>query len=122
MSGVLRALEEARDRVLVLAVDLPLVPDPLLAALAARSLASGSAVVLPENGKELEPLGGVWRRSALEEGRRRAAAGERSLRDLARAAGLEVFPERDWRVFDPSGNAWTNVNTMDDWLVARTRA
>jgi molybdopterin-guanine dinucleotide biosynthesis protein A len=122
LSGVLRALEEAADRVLVLAVDLPLVPEAVLAELARRSLASDAAAVLPENAGELEPLAGVWRRSALAEGRRRAAAGERSLRDFARAVGAEALPESAWRALDPSGNAFTNVNTVDDWLVARSRA
>jgi molybdopterin-guanine dinucleotide biosynthesis protein A len=122
LSGVLRALEEAADRVLLLAVDLPLVPEALLAELARRSLASDAAAVLPENAGELEPLAGVWRRSALTEGRRRAAAGERSLRDFARAVGAETMPESAWRDLDPSGNAFTNVNTVDDWLVARSRA
>jgi molybdopterin-guanine dinucleotide biosynthesis protein A len=122
LSGVLRALEETADRVLVLAVDLPLVPEPLLADLARRSLASDAPAVLPENAGGLEPLAGVWRRSALAEGRRRAAAGERSLRDFARATGAEAVPESEWRVFDPSGNAFANLNTIEEWLVARSRA
>jgi len=122
LSGVLRALEETADRVLVLAVDLPLVPEALLAELARRSLASDAAAVLPENAGELEPLAGIWRRSALTEGRRRAGAGERSLRDFARAVGAEAFPESEWRAFDPSGNAFANLNTIEEWQVARSRA
>jgi molybdopterin-guanine dinucleotide biosynthesis protein A len=122
MSGLLRALEEAEDRVLVLAVDLPLVPEAVLAELARRSLASDAPALLPDNGGEIEPLAGVWRRSALEEGRRRAAAGDRSLRDFARAVGAVRFPDAEWRALDPSGNAFANVNTIDDWIVARSRA
>jgi len=122
LSGVLRALEEAEDRVFVLAVDLPLVSNRLMAAIAARALASTAAVLLPENAGHVEPLAGVWRRSALAEGRRRAAAGDRSLRDFAVAAGLETFPEAEWRAIDPSGNAFSNLNTIDEWVLARTRA
>lgn len=122
MSGVLRAIAEASDHVFVLAVDLPLVSNRVIAAIASRGLASAANVVLPENGGNLEPLAGVWRHAALPEGRRRSAEGERSLRDFARAVGLEIFPEADWRAIDPSGNAFANVNTIDDWVLARERA
>lgn len=121
-SGLLRALEEAEDRVFVLAVDLPLLPDQLIAAIADRSLASAASALLPENAGDLEPLAGVWRRSTLAEGRRRAQAGDRSLRDFARAVGAGKFPDAEWRAIDPSGNAFANVNTIDDFVLARTRA
>lgn len=121
-SGLLRALDEAADRIFVIAVDLPLVSNRLIAEIAGRSLASEASALLPENAGELEPLAGVWRRSALVEGRRRAEAGQRSLRDFARAVGAEPFPEAEWRAIDPSGNAFANVNTIEDFVLARTRA
>jgi molybdopterin-guanine dinucleotide biosynthesis protein A len=64
----------------------------------------------------------VWRRVALPEARKRIAAGDRSLRGLARAVGAEAFPESAWRALDPSGNAFANLNTIQDWVVARERA
>ncbi len=122
MSGLLRALEECEDRVFVLAVDLPLVPDPVLRAIAQRGLESPASAVLPETAGELQPLAGVWSREALPEARRRAEKGERSLRALADAVGAEHFPENAWRRLDPSGNAFSNLNTIEDWVVARERA
>lgn len=122
LSGLLRALEEAEDRVFVLAVDLPLLPLVLARALAERSLESGAAAVLPEVAGKLEPLAGVWRRAALPAALRRAREGDRSLRGLADEVGAEPFPETAWRPFDPSGNAFTNVNTVQDWAMARERA
>lgn len=122
LSGLSRALEEAADRVFVLAVDLPLAGEDLLLAIARRSLATEAAAVLPASEKGLEPLAGVWRRIALPEARRRAAAGERSLRGLADAVGAEILPPDEWRAFDPSGNAFENMNTISDWAAARERA
>lgn len=122
LSGVMRALEEAEDRVFVLAVDLPLLPISLARALAARSLRSEAPAVLPEVAGALEPLAGVWRRSALAAAERRAGMGERSLRGLAEEIGAEGFPEESWRALDPSGNAFTNLNTVQDWAIARERA
>ena len=126
ISGWMRALEEPQegetDHVFVLAVELPLVPETVLRAIAARALASPAAAVLPEVAGELEPLAGVWRRAALAEARKRVAAGDRSLRGLARAVGAEAFTESAWRALDPSGNAFANLNTVEDWVVARERA
>ena len=56
--GLVRALEEAADRVFVLAVDLPALPPALIRAIAARSLASEAAAVLPRAGGRIQPLAG----------------------------------------------------------------
>ena len=122
LSGLVRAVEEADDRVFVLAVDLPLAGEDLLVAIAQRSLASEAAAVLPASEKGLEPLAGVWRRAALQEAHRRAETGKRSLRGLAEAVGAEIIPPAEWRQWDPSGNAFENLNTVADWTVARERA
>jgi molybdopterin-guanine dinucleotide biosynthesis protein A len=122
ISGLTRALGEAEDRVFVLAVDLPLLPEPVIRAIAAASLASGAAALLPETAGGLEPLAGVWRRAALPVAAERVRAGDRSLRGLAKAVGAEAFPETAWRRLDPSGNAFANLNTIQDWAIARERA
>jgi molybdopterin-guanine dinucleotide biosynthesis protein A len=122
LSGVIRALEEAEDRVFVLAVDLPLAGDDLLLAIAGRSLASEASAVLPESERGLEPLAGVWRRAALPEAHRRAASGDRSLHGLAKTVGLEAIAPAEWRELDPSGNAFENLNTIAEWTMARERA
>jgi len=122
LSGVVRALEEASDRVFVLAVDLPLAGEDLLEGIARRSLDTEAAAVLPSSEEGLEPLAGVWRRAALPEAQRRAGAGTRSLRGLAEAVGAVIIPPAEWRQWDPSGNAFENLNTVADWTVARERA
>lgn len=120
--GLIRALEEADDRVFVLAVDLPAIPPELLRAIARRSLASEAPALLPRAEGILQPLAGVWRRAALDPARRRAASGTLSLVGLAGEVGAEVLDEREWRALDPSGVAFTNLNTLEQYEALRERA
>ena len=120
--GLARALEEARDRIFVLAVDLPALTPAIARRIAERSLATDALAVVPRADGRLQPLAAVWRRAALPEVERRAAAGDRSLRDLAAAIGAEILEEADWRDADPSGAAFTNLNTLEEWEAHRERA
>jgi molybdenum cofactor guanylyltransferase len=120
--GLARALEEARDRVFVLAVDVPALPASLARWLAERSLGSDALAVVPRADGRLQPLAAVWRRGALVEARRRISAGEPSLQDLARAVGADVVEESEWKAVDPSGNAFENLNTLEQYAAHRERA
>jgi molybdenum cofactor guanylyltransferase len=120
--GLARALEEAADRVFVLAVDLPALTPALIRAIAGRGLETPAAALLPRAGGRLEPLAGVWRRAALPAARRRIAAGRLSLHGLADEVGAEIFDEEQWRGLDPSGRAFDNLNTLEDYEAMRERA
>ena len=120
--GVARALEEVADRVFVLAVDLPLVTEPVLRAIAGRSLVMEAAAVVPLADGLLQPLAAVWRRSARPAALARIARGELSLRGLAEDVGAEILPEEFWRAVDPSGNSFANLNTIEQYQAARERA
>jgi molybdopterin-guanine dinucleotide biosynthesis protein A len=120
--GLVRALEEATDRVFILGVDLPAVPAALLRAIAERSLATEAPAVVPRAEGHLQPLAAVWRRCALAAALRRLAAGELSLHGLAEEAGAEIFEEPEWRAFDPSGAAFANLNTLEEYAARRERA
>jgi molybdopterin-guanine dinucleotide biosynthesis protein A len=120
--GLTRALEEARDRIFVLGVDLPAVPPALLRAIAERSLATEAPAVVPRAQGRLQPLAAVWRREALPAARRRVAAGELSLHGLAEDVGAEILEESDWKTFDPSGTAFVNLNTLEEYAALRERA
>jgi molybdopterin-guanine dinucleotide biosynthesis protein A len=120
--GLVRALEEAADRVFVLGVDLPAVPAALLRAIAQRSLATEAPAVVPRAEGRLQPLAAVWRRSVLAAAVRRVQAGELSLHGLAEEAGAEIFEEPDWRAIDPSGAAFANLNTLEEFAAQRERA
>jgi molybdopterin-guanine dinucleotide biosynthesis protein A len=120
--GLMRVLEEVTDHVFVLAIDLPLMASDLVRAIAERGLSASAPAVIPETEAGLEPLAAVWRRAVLTFAQEQVARGELSLQGLARAAGAEVFPEAEWRRADPSGNSFTNLNTMADYLALRERA
>jgi molybdopterin-guanine dinucleotide biosynthesis protein A len=120
--GLVRALEEARDRIFVLGVDLPAVPAALLRAIAERAYASDAAAVIPRADGRLQPLAAVWRRSVLPVAERRIAAGGRSLQGLAREIGAEIFEESDWKAVVPSGGAFANLNTLEVYAAMRERA
>jgi molybdopterin-guanine dinucleotide biosynthesis protein A len=120
--GLVRALEEASDRLFVLAVDLPLVTDEVIRMIAERSLASRAAAVLPRADGLLQPLCAVWRRSVLPAALARVARGERSLHGLAEEVRAEIVPEEAWRALDPSGNSFANINTIEEYAAIRERA
>jgi molybdopterin-guanine dinucleotide biosynthesis protein A len=120
--GLVRALEEVPDRVFVLAVDLPGMTTALARAVAERSLATDAPAVVPRAAGRLQPLAAVWRRGALPAARRRIAAGELSLHGLAEDVGADVFEEADWKALDPSGSAFANLNTLEEYAAQRERA
>ncbi len=120
--GLVRAIEEAPDRIFVLGVDLPVLPDALIREIARRGLASEAAAVVPRAAGRLQPLAAVWRRSALPAAARRLAAGELSLHGLVEDVGAEILEEREWRTHDPSGNAFENLNTLEQYVALRERA
>ena len=120
--GLVRALAEADDRLFVLAVDLPAIAPALLRAIAERSLATDAAALVPRADGRLQPLAAVWRRSVLAAAEGRIAAGQMSLQGLAEEVGAEVIEETAWRPFDPSGAAFTNLNTLEQYAAQRERA
>jgi len=120
--GLIRALEEADDRLFVLAVDLPAIAPALLRAIAERSFATDAAALVPRADGRLQPLAAVWRRSVLPAAEGRIAAGQMSLQGLAEEVGAEVLEETAWRAFDPSGAAFTNLNTLEQYAAQRERA
>lgn len=122
MHGLIRALEESPDRVFVLAVDHPAVPPALIRAIAYRSLAGDAPAVLPRAQGSLQPLAAVWRRGCLVTARTRSEGGDLSLHGLAREIGAEIFDESEWREIDPSGMAFANLNTLEDYAALRERA
>jgi molybdopterin-guanine dinucleotide biosynthesis protein A len=120
--GLVRALEEVEDRVFVLAVDLPVLPEGLMRAIAERALASEAPAVVPRAEGRLQPLAAVWRKAVLPAARARIERSELSLAGLAEEVGAEIYTEEDCRRADPSGNAFANLNTIEDYVAHRERA
>jgi molybdopterin-guanine dinucleotide biosynthesis protein A len=121
LHGLTRALEAARGRVFVLAVDLPLLPEALIVEIARRGASTPARALVPEADGRLQPLSAVWDPSVLPLARRRAQEGRLSVSELAREAGAEILPREAWGSFDPEGSAFRNLNTPSD-LVTGARA
>jgi molybdopterin-guanine dinucleotide biosynthesis protein A len=120
--GLVRAMEEAVDRIFVLAVDLPAIPPLLIRAIAERGRTTAAPALVPRADGRLQPLAAVWRRAALETARRRVASRDLSLQGLAQELNAEIFDEPEWRSLDPSGTAFANLNTLEDYAFLRERA
>jgi molybdopterin-guanine dinucleotide biosynthesis protein A len=120
LRGLVGALAAARaPAVLVVATDLPgLTPDLLLALVALPE----ADVALPEGPRGLEPLCALYRRDAvLPRARARLASGELALQGLLAGLGLATLAGADLAAFDPAGAVLANVNTPEDWALARAR-
>jgi molybdopterin-guanine dinucleotide biosynthesis protein A len=120
--GLIRTLEEVADRVFVIAIDLPLMASDAIRGIAERGAATAAPALIPQAGGRLQPLAAVWRRSALAAARQQVKSGNLALHVLAETVGAEILPESEWRHLDPSGNSFTNLNTMEDYLAMRERA
>jgi molybdopterin-guanine dinucleotide biosynthesis protein A len=120
--GLLRALDEAEDRIFILAVDLPGLTHDLVREIAVRGLKTPAPALIPEAGGRLQPLAAVWRKSAARFARNRIARGVLSLTSLADEVGADVLPEREWRKLDASGRAFANLNTFQEYVAHRERA
>jgi molybdopterin-guanine dinucleotide biosynthesis protein A len=120
--GLVRALEEADDRIFILAVDLPALTHDVVREIAIRGMQTPAAALVPEADGRLQPLAAVWRHSTARFAHNRIAQGKLALNALAEEVGAEILPERVWRALDPSGNAFANVNTLSDWAAHRERA
>jgi molybdopterin-guanine dinucleotide biosynthesis protein A len=122
IAGLARALEEVESLVFVLAVDLPLVPPELIREIARRGQETPAPALVPRAGGLLQPLAAVWKKEALAAARSRMARGEMALHGLAGEIGAEVLEEEELRRWDPSGVAFTNLNTIESWIAMRERA
>ena len=119
--GLLRALEEADDRILILAVDLPGLNHDVIREIAQRGLKTPAAALIPEADGRLQPLAAVWRKSAARFAKMRIDKGMLSLAALADEVAAEILPEKVWRPLDPSRAAFANMNTLADWAAHRER-
>ena len=104
--------DQGREAVLTLPCDMPFLPADLPHRLAA-ALAPDVSVAMAASGDRRHPVCALWRPSALEVLRQRAAQGRLSLNGLADAAGAAVVSWDD-AVPDP----FFNINTPDDLVRA----
>jgi molybdenum cofactor guanylyltransferase len=98
------------EALLLLAVDLPFVEEPLLSLLAHRR---GQGAVVPVAGGEPQPCCARYGPAALHAAEALVAGGERSLRALLAATPVERVEEPEWRAAAPA-HALDDLDTPDD--------
>ena len=107
----------------MLGVDLPALPEALIREIARREIATPAAAVVPRAARAAPaprrgvaprgPAGGtpaIWR------------PGSSRCTRLVEAVGAEILEESEWRALDPSGNAFVNLNTLEQYAALRERA
>ncbi|MDQ6802150.1 MAG: molybdenum cofactor guanylyltransferase [Acidobacteriota bacterium] len=109
--GVWRALEDAKARCFILAIDYPLLTSDVLRYLAARASQSAAEMVVPRWNGKLQMLCAGYSASLLKRFEPRIAVGQLNLRDLT--DDLEVVEEEELRARFP-GEPLMNVNTPEE--------
>ena len=104
-------------RSVAVACDMPFLNVPLLASIAAMIDDDHDAVVpVTEDGPQ--PLHAAYQDCAIEPLLGALAAGERSLKGALDRLRVRWMGEDEWRVLDPSGRSFLNINTPDELAVA----
>jgi molybdopterin-guanine dinucleotide biosynthesis protein A len=109
----------AHDEALVLAVDLPLVGVPALAALRARR--SGARAIVPRPGGMAQPLAAWYSGEAGVALAGAIAAGERSVITAVTRLHPRWMDDEELAGLPGGMDAWLNVNTRDELAVAEAR-
>jgi molybdopterin-guanine dinucleotide biosynthesis protein A len=127
-AGVLPALATglaaaSGDVCLAVACDMPFVSRRLFEHLLGVEAETSADVVIPRTAGYLEPMHAVYRREAVEAAIRAALRrGEQRMISYFAHVQVREVTEAEWRVFDPEGLAFFNVNTPEDLAEARRRA
>jgi molybdopterin-guanine dinucleotide biosynthesis protein A len=115
--GILAALAYSPEELnLVVAADIPRVPEAFLGALLEVAEAIPAPAVVPVSGGHPQTLCAVWRRSALVPLTARAASGDLSIIGALKALGAVLIPEKETAAM-PGGEpeSFLNVNTPEEY-------
>jgi len=124
-AGVLPALaaglaEASAEVCLVVACDMPFVSSDLFVHLLDVQARTGADVVIPRTAGYLEPMHAVYRRQTVARAIQAALErGEQRLISYFPDVTVREIEEAEWRLIDPRGLAFFNVNTPEDLAEAR---
>lgn len=125
LGGIVTALLHAqgfqmeRDWNLFLSCDMPFLTPEWLAFVCESARRSEAQVVLAQSAKGPEPLCACWRTAAVEALRRGFERGLRKVTDGIALLSSEMLDENEWKRFDNSGRLFWNMNTPEDYEIAR---
>lgn len=119
LAGIYAGLQASNAEMnIVVACDMPLVGEKLIAMLLRGASESDALIVVPEWAGARQVLLTVYRRGCLDEMRRAIDQGERSPWNFQKRLRPLVIPKADVRAVDPEGLSFFNVNTSDDLIEA----
>ena len=107
----------SRERNVVVACDMPFLNATFLQTLASMLDESLDAVV-PITGDGRQPLHAAYGDCAIEPLLSAIASGEHSLKGALERLRVRWVPEAEWRLFDPDGRSFLNVNTPEELRAA----
>ena len=125
LGGIVTALLHAqgndlkRDWNLILSCDMPFLTPEWLAFVCDRARGSEAQAVLAQSAKGPEPLCACWRTDAVEALQRGFERGIRKVTDGIALLSSEMLDETEWKRFDNSGRLFWNMNTSEDYEIAR---
>jgi len=98
---------------------MPFLTRDWLSYLVNRALLSDADVVVPQSQYGLEPLCACWRTSATGKLQYAFEDGIRKVTDAMKRLRMEVLDESHWKRFDTAGQLFWNMNTPQDYEMAR---
>jgi len=128
LGGILTALKEMNERAgispahsygLILSCDMPFLTQEWLAYLCDCAVKSTAEVVVPRSENGLEPLCACWRAEAASAIQAAFDGGVRKVTEAMKRLPMEVLDESAWKRFDTDGRLFWNMNTPEDYEVAR---
>jgi len=116
LGGLYTAVHAARYPLAgVVACDMPFSNPTLLQAEAELLLAGAYDVTIPQEAQGLEPLHAVYRReTCLPAIRSALESGEKRMISWFPSVKVKVLDLEEVRIYDPSGIAFININTLDE--------
>jgi len=114
LAGICSALRRCNDKVLILAVDMPLVKREIAEVLYNSCIDVDAVVPTWKDGK-LEPLLACYSKSALKVIERCIEMGERRVHKAIRGMRTIYYPVEELRKFDRELLSFFNVNSVEDY-------
>lgn len=105
---------------LILAVDLPFVPEQFLKHLLARAESSGATVTVPSVGGYFQPLCAVYRKAFVFAAERALSEGKNKIDQLFREVTVCAVPEEEIVANGFDLSIFRKLNTPEEWQAART--
>jgi molybdopterin-guanine dinucleotide biosynthesis protein A len=109
----------AHELVLAVGCDMPFLDPNLLRAFARWAEGFDAAVLRYEDGEQVEPLHGAYRRTCLPAMEAAIRAGRRRIVSFFPQVRVRYVTPEDMTPFDPDLRSFRNINTPEEWEAMR---